>query len=83
MRRVVTIDVGEGLIEMINPQIISQEGSQVGPEGCLSIPGRRCTVERPMKVKVRAQGRDGGGSGEKTGKKLGKRGKQPDLHQGL
>ncbi len=59
LRRVVTIDVGEGLIEMINPQIISQEGSQVGPEGCLSIPGRRCTVERPMKVKVRAQGRDG------------------------
>ena len=59
LRRVVTIDVGEGLIELINPQIISQEGSQVGPEGCLSIPGRRCTVERPMKVKVRAQGRDG------------------------
>ena len=43
LRRVVTIDVGEGLIELINPQIISQEGSQVGPEGCLSIPGRRCT----------------------------------------
>lgn len=59
LRRVVTIDVGEGLIEMINPEIISFEGSQVSAEGCLSIPGRRCTVERPMRVKVRALGRNG------------------------
>ena len=59
LRRVVTIDVGEGLIELINPEILHQEGSQVGPEGCLSIPGRHCTVERPMKVKVRALGRNG------------------------
>jgi peptide deformylase len=54
LRRVVVIDIGEGLIELINPQIISQEGEQVGVEGCLSIPGRRCTVKRPERVVVRA-----------------------------
>ncbi len=59
LRRVVVIDVGEGLIELINPEIISAEGAQINPEGCLSIPGRRCTVERPEKITVRAFGRDG------------------------
>lgn len=53
LRRVVVIDVGEGLLEMVNPEIIATEGSMVNAEGCLSIPGRRCTVERPQKVKVR------------------------------
>ena len=59
LKRVVVIDVGEGLIEMINPEIIRSEGSMVNPEGCLSIPGRRCTVERPEKVTVRAMDRKG------------------------
>ena len=59
LKRVVVIDVGEGLIEMINPEIIRSEGSMVNPEGCLSIPGRRCTVERPELVVVRAQDRHG------------------------
>lgn len=59
LRRVVVIDVGEGLIELINPEILSQEGEQINPEGCLSIPGRRCTVKRPQKVVVRALDRNG------------------------
>ena len=59
LKRVVVIDVGEGLIELINPEIIHTEGSQINPEGCLSIPGRRCTVDRPAMVVVRAQNRNG------------------------
>jgi peptide deformylase len=59
LRRVVVIDVGEGIIELINPEILSAEGEQINPEGCLSIPGRRCTVMRPQKVAVRAQDRNG------------------------
>ncbi len=38
---------------LINPEIIHQEGSQVGPEGCLSIPGIREILERPQKVTIR------------------------------
>ena len=53
LRRVVVIDVGEGLLELINPEIIKTEGSMINPEGCLCIPGRRCTVQRPQKVWVR------------------------------
>ena len=59
LRRVVVIDIGEGLIELINPSVVSAEGSTVNAEGCLSIPGRRCTVERPEKVVVRALNRKG------------------------
>ena len=59
LKRVVVMDVGEGLIEMINPEIVWTEGSIVRPEGCLSVPGRRCTVERPEKVRVRFQDRKG------------------------
>lgn len=59
LKRAVVIDVGEGLVEMINPEIIRAEGAMVNPEGCLSIPGRRCTVERPELVVVRAQDRHG------------------------
>lgn len=59
LRRVVVIDVGEGLIEMINPEILSCEGEQINAEGCLSVPGRRGTVKRPEKVVVRALNRDG------------------------
>ncbi|MBQ3669837.1 MAG: peptide deformylase, partial [Clostridia bacterium] len=59
LRRIVVIDVGDGLLELINPEIIESSGSAVNPEGCLSIPGRRCTVERPAKVKVRALNRKG------------------------
>ena len=59
LKRAVVIDVGEGLIELVNPEIVSQEGEAISTEGCLSVPGRRGTVKRPEKVKVRAQDRKG------------------------
>jgi peptide deformylase len=61
LRRVVVIDVGDdnGLLELINPEIIAQEGEQEGSEGCLSAPGRRGYVKRPEKVTVRALDRKG------------------------
>ena len=59
LRRAVVIDVGDGLVELINPEIIEREGAAVDIEGCLSIPGRRCTVERPERVTVRAMDRKG------------------------
>ena len=46
-------------IVLINPEIILEEGVQVGSEGCLSIPGIRETLERPQKVTIRNRGRDG------------------------
>ena len=58
-RRVVVIDIGEGLIELINPEITATYGSQSGPEGCLSVPGKQGEVTRPMKVTVKAQDRNG------------------------
>lgn len=59
LRRYCIIDVGDGLVELINPVIIEKEGEQIGNEGCLSIPGRSETIKRPMKVTVRAQNRFG------------------------
>lgn len=59
LRRVVVIDVGDGPIELVNPEIIEAEGEQAGAEGCLSIPGRTGYVARPNKVKVKAQDRNG------------------------
>ncbi len=59
LRRVVVIDIGEGLVELINPEIIATEGEQAGPEGCLSVPGRQGYVRRPNKVTVRALDRKG------------------------
>ena len=59
LKRIALIDVGEGLIELINPEIISTEGTQNDLEGCLSIPGKWGYVERPEKVKVRAMDRNG------------------------
>ena len=55
----VVIDVGDGLIELINPEIIESEGEEIGVEGCLSVPGRRGTVKRPTKVVVRALDKKG------------------------
>ena len=59
LRRIVVMDCGDGLIEMINPQILETEGEQDGPEGCLSVPGRRGMVKRPMKVRAKFQDRNG------------------------
>ena len=59
LRRVVVIDVGDGLVELVNPEIISAEGEQAGSEGCLSVPGKRGCVVRPQKVTVKAQDRKG------------------------
>ena len=59
LKRAVVVDVGEGLIELVNPEIVASEGAVVGPEGCLSVPERRGTVERPERVTVKAQNRDG------------------------
>ena len=61
LKRAVVIDLGEGdgLLELVNPEIVWTEGEVVGPEGCLSVPGRRGTVARPEKVRVRAQNRRG------------------------
>ena len=59
LRRICVIDVGNGPIELVNPAIISEEGEQIGDEGCLSIPGQSGLVKRPLRVKVKAQDRNG------------------------
>ncbi|HHY90543.1 MAG TPA: peptide deformylase [Clostridiales bacterium] len=59
LRRVVVIDIGEGIIELINPEIIDAKGEIVEPEGCLSIPGVTGNVKRPEWVKVKALNRFG------------------------
>ncbi len=59
LRRVVVIDVGDGVIELVNPKIIAYSGEQEGLEGCLSFPGEWGIAKRPNYVKVRAQDRNG------------------------
>jgi len=54
LKRAVVIDVGEGLLELINPVIVSQEGEESDVEGCLSIPGVYGEVKRPESVVVEA-----------------------------
>ena len=59
LRRVVVIDIGEGLVELVNPEIIYEEGEQEMQEGCLSCPGVYGMTKRPAKVRVSAQNRNG------------------------
>lgn len=61
LKRVIVVDVGDehGLIELVNPEIVSTEGEQFGPEGCLSIPGYRGDVRRAMTVTVKGLDRNG------------------------
>ena len=62
LRRVFLVDVGmeeNEIVEFINPEIIETDGEQVGPEGCLSVPGKYGLVKRPYYAKVRAQDRNG------------------------
>lgn len=54
LKRIVTIDVGEGPIVLINPEILETKGEQTGEEGCLSVPGMSGQVTRPNYVKVKA-----------------------------
>ena len=58
LRRIVVIDVGEGPIVLINPEIIEADGEQTGSEGCLSVPGKVGIVTRPNHVKVKALDRE-------------------------
>ncbi len=59
LRRVVVMGVGDGFLELVNPEIISCEGEQKEQEGCLSLPGEYDTTVRPAVVKVQAQDRTG------------------------
>ena len=59
LRRVVLVDVGDEIIELINPSLVETDGEQIGPEGCLSVPGKYGLVKRPNYAKVRAQDRYG------------------------
>lgn len=59
LKRVVVIDVGEGVIELINPEIIEVRGEQLDEEGCLSVIGESGFVKRPQYVKVKALNRYG------------------------
>lgn len=59
LKRVAVIDIGDGIIELINPEIIETSGEQIDAEGCLSVAGETGEVKRPYVVKVRAQDRHG------------------------
>lgn len=59
LRRVVLVDTGDEILELINPVITKQSGHQDSFEGCLSVPGRRGHVDRPKKVTVEAYNREG------------------------
>ena len=59
LRRVVLVDIGDKILELINPEMLETDGEQVGPEGCLSVPGKYGLVKRPNWAKVRAQDRNG------------------------
>ncbi|NDL66892.1 peptide deformylase [Anaerotalea alkaliphila] len=52
LKRVVVVDIGDGPMVLVNPVIVRQDGEQVGPEGCLSVPGKAGTVVRPNHVVV-------------------------------
>ena len=59
LRRVVIVDTGEEILELVNPTMLETDGEQEGAEGCLSVPGKYGLVKRPYYAKVRAQDRDG------------------------
>jgi len=59
LKRIIVIDIGDGIIELINPEILWEKGEQDGEEGCLSIPGYSANVKRPAKVKVKGLNRKG------------------------
>ena len=59
LRRVVIVDLGDEMLELVNPELLETSGEQEGAEGCLSVPGKYGLVKRPNYSKVRAQDRDG------------------------
>ncbi len=59
LRRVVIVDTGGEILELVNPELLETDGEQEGAEGCLSVPGKYGLVKRPYKVRVRAQDRSG------------------------
>jgi len=59
LRRVVLVDNGETILELVNPTLVETSGEQIGAEGCLSVPGKYGLVKRPNYAKVRAQDRYG------------------------
>ena len=59
LKRAVVIDIGEGLVELLNPVILETSGSPTDEEGCLSLPGQSAPVERPYYVKAKAMDREG------------------------
>lgn len=59
LKRVVIISFEDFFLEMVNPVIIEQSGEQIGPEGCLSVPGKSCDVKRPNKLTCQYQTRFG------------------------
>ncbi len=59
LRRVVLVDTGDEILELVNPSLLETDGEQIGPEGCLSVPGKYGLVKRPYYAKVRAQDRFG------------------------
>jgi peptide deformylase len=59
LRRVFVVDIGDGIMEFVNPEILETSGEQDGSEGCLSFPGEYAMVKRPNYVKVKAQDRHG------------------------
>ena len=58
LKRIVVIDIGDGPIVLINPEILETSGEQTGDEGCLSVPGKTGVVTRPNHVKVKAYNAD-------------------------
>ena len=58
-RAVIVVDDTDEMLELVNPEILSQSGEQAGPEGCLSVPGKWGMVSRPSRVRIRAQDRFG------------------------
>lgn len=58
-RVVVVVDANDDMLELVNPELVAQDGEQDGLEGCLSVPGMWGYVKRPMHAKVRAQDRRG------------------------
>ena len=59
LRRVVIVDVGDEIVELVNPTLVETDGEQIGAEGCLSVPGKYGLVKRPYYAKVKAQDRYG------------------------